>query len=382
MKNLRVLICCIISILILFFAQTALAIEMDVPASAAILVEQKSGRVLFSKDAHVPRPMASTTKIMTALIVLEECDLSDIVEIDRRMSGIEGSSMYLEVGERLTVEELLYGLMLRSGNDAAVALAIHAGESLEGFVEMMNERALAMGLENTSFTNPHGLHHENHHTTAYELAIIAREAMEHEVFKEIITTDKKVVSWEGHEWNRVLSNKNQILSLIEGGNGIKTGYTKAAGRCLVSSAVQEGMQLIAVTLNCQDDFNISAKLLQRGFDEFSMVLLAEKGAILGQVKTDLGMANVIAGEDIALPMKGAEQLSYSIEIPASISGSYEKGAVVGWLDIFSNEERTSSERIANEGIASEKIASFELEIERSIDSDSFWGKIKMIMNNW
>ncbi len=367
MKKLRVLLCGIISLFVLSFAQNALAIDIDVPASAAILVEQKSGRVLFSKDANVPRPMASTTKIMTALIVLEECDLNDVVEIDRRMSGIEGSSMYLEVGERLTVEELLYGLMLRSGNDAAIALAIHAGGSLEDFVNMMNERALKMGLEDTAFANPHGLHDEDHHTTAYELALIARKAMEYEVFREIIITDKKVVSWEGHEWNRVLSNKNKILSLIEGGNGIKTGYTKAAGRCLVSSAMQNGMQLIAVTLNCADDFNISAKLLQRGFDEYSMVTLAQKGAVLGQVKTDVGTASVIAGEEIALPMKPSEQLSYSIEIPASIRGSYEKGTEVGWLDIFSGEE---------------KIASFGLEIERDVDSDSFWGKIKMIMNNW
>jgi D-alanyl-D-alanine carboxypeptidase (penicillin-binding protein 5/6) len=372
MKKLRGLLCGIISLFVLSFAQSALAIDMDVPASAAIMVEQQSGRVLYSKDSDAPRPMASTTKIMTALLVLEECDLSDVVDIDRRMSGIEGSSMYLEVGERLTVEELLYGLMMRSGNDAAIALAIHAGGSLEDFVQMMNERALEMGLENTSFANPHGLHHENHYTTAYELAMIAREAMEHEVFREIIITDKKVVSWEGHEWDRVLSNKNKILSLIEGGNGIKTGYTRAAGRCLVSSAFQDGMQLIAVTLNCPDDFSISAKLLQRGFDEYSLVTLAEKGAVLGQVKTDVGTANVIAGSEIALPMKAGEQLSYSIEIPASIRGSYEKGAVVGWLDIFSAEEE----------IAREIIVSFELEIETGVDSDSFWGKIRMIMNNW
>ena len=369
------LLACICAVVFFFSAPAAMAGDIDVPASAAIMVEQQSGRVLYEKSADERRPMASTTKIMTALIILEECDLDAVVEIDGRMSGIEGSSMYLEVGEKLTVSELLHGLLIRSGNDAAVALAIHARGSVENFVKRMNERAAEMGLKDTSFANPHGLHHAEHYTTARELAKIACAAMEHEVFREIIATERKVVSWDGHEWDRVLTNKNKILTLIEGGNGIKTGYTKAAGRCLVSAAVQDEMQLIAVTLNCGDDFAISAKLLQSGFDDYRMVTVAEKGTVLGKIKTDTGFANVVAQRDMAIPMKDGEQLLYEIEIPAAIHGSYQQGSVVGWLDIFDAGEDTGGEK-------GEKVAGFQLVLETGVDSDSFWGKIKMVVNNW
>ena len=375
MKRFSVLIVvCFCFIGALLPRSVAFAGDIDMPASAAIMVEQTSGRVLYAKNADERRPMASTTKIMTALIVLEECELDAVVEIDSRMSGIEGSSMYLEVGERLTVSELLHGLLIRSGNDAAVAIAIHARGSVEDFVKRMNERAGEMGLRDTSFANPHGLHHAEHYTTARELAKIAREAMTHDVFREIIATERKVVSWDGHEWERVLTNKNQILSLIEGGNGIKTGYTKAAGRCLVSSAKQDDMQLIAVTLNCADDFGMSAKLLQGGFDDYSMVSIAKKGTVIGKIKTDIGFANIITPGEIALPMKDGERLCYELEIPAAIHGSYEKGSVVGWLDVFEGGAQVDENGA--------KIAEFQLVLETGVDSDSFLGKIKMVINNW
>lgn len=235
--------------------------------SGYAVIRLSDGKTILSDNADVPLEMASTTKIMTALIALENCKSDEKVIIDRRSVGIEGSSVYLKEGEELTIKELLFCLMLRSGNDAAVAIATHVANNVEDFAEMMNIRAESLNLRHTHFTNPHGLHDENHYTSARDLALIAAVAMKNSVFRDIVST-KSVTIGMG-ESRRNLTNKNKMLSLYVGANGVKTGYTKKSGRCLVSSATRNGETLICAVLNESDTYGKSAALLDKGFSLLS-----------------------------------------------------------------------------------------------------------------
>ena len=234
----------------------------DVGAGAAILIHAETREPLFELRAGERMLIASTTKIMTALVALERCSLSESVEIDSRSAGKEGSSMYLREGEEYTVEDLLYGLMLASGNDAASALAIHAAGSEAGFVRLMNEKAAELGLEDTSFANPHGLDAEGHYSTARDMAVLAAYAMENDVFARIVSTRSAVV--HGAE----ISNHNRLLSEYPGCIGVKTGYTMAAGRTLVSCAERDGTRFICVTLSDRDDWADHAALYDWAFENF------------------------------------------------------------------------------------------------------------------
>ncbi len=235
--------------------------------SSYIVMNASDCEVMEESNSHLRLPMASTTKTMTALIVIENCRLDETVTVPAEAVGVEGSSVYLKKGDKYTVEELLYGLMLRSGNDAATALAIHTAGSVKNFVEMMNYRAETMGLNDTHFVNPHGLHDDNHYTSAYDLCKIGCFAMKNDVFAKIVGT-KKVTVGKG-ELTRVWCNKNKILSLYDGGNGIKTGFTKAAGRCLIASAERDGVTVVSVVLNRGDMFNDCMNLMDRAFDKIS-----------------------------------------------------------------------------------------------------------------
>lgn len=232
--------------------------------SAFAVLDGDTFTLLCQSNCHAKLPMASTTKIMTALLALENKKTDEKVTVTKEMTGIEGSSVYLKEGEILTIKELLYCLMLRSGNDSAVALAIAVSGSIDGFASMMNERAESMNLLNTHFVNPHGLHDDNHYTSAYDLAYIAAIAMKNPVFRDIVST-KKITVGEG-ESQRYLLNKNKMLLSYDGANGIKTGYTKKSGRCLVSSATKNGRTLICVVLNYGDTYGLSKQLLDKGFD--------------------------------------------------------------------------------------------------------------------
>lgn len=231
--------------------------------SSFICMRADTLRVFDAQNENMRLPMASTTKTMTALIAIENCLPDEIVTVPKAAVGIEGSSIYLREGEKLTVKELLYGLMLRSGNDAATALAIHIAGSVENFASVMNLRAESMGLSNTHFVNPHGLHDENHYTSAYDLCVIGCIAMQNPLFKEIVST-KFVTIGEG-ESRRFWSNKNKILSIYTGGNGIKTGFTKDAGRCLIASAERDGVTVVSVVLNRYDMFNDCMRLMDSAF---------------------------------------------------------------------------------------------------------------------
>ena len=270
-----------------------------VSAKSAYVLDAVSGRVLFTQNPDRQSLIASTTKIMTALIICEQCNVLDRMRIPKEAVGIEGSSMYLKEGEVLTLQELLYGLMLSSGNDAAVALAIYCGGTVEGFAELMNDKARVLGLTGTHFENPNGLDSPGHYSTARDLAVLASYAMENPIFAKTVST--KTVS----AGNRVLRNHNKLLWLLEGADGVKTGYTKAAGRILVSSATRDGRRLIAVTLDDPNDWQDHQALLCDGFSRFTLEKLISAG-------DQVGTAEILNGEISSVPIIAMENFVYSV----------------------------------------------------------------------
>lgn len=266
--SIRFFITLTIIITIFLFATPSKSVDAYAYGCGSIVMEESSYKILGGENYNVRMPMASTTKVMTALLVVENCLMEEKVVVPKEATRVEGSSIYLKEGEILTVKELLYGLMLRSGNDSAVTLAIYVAGSLDNFVAMMNERARGMGLKNTNFCNPHGLHNDNHYTTCYDLCFISCYAMANPIFKEIVGTQNMQFGKE--ESKRYFVNKNKILKLYEGGNGIKTGFTKKSGRCLVASAERGGVQLVSVVLNHGDMWNDSMYLLDIGFKKLGI----------------------------------------------------------------------------------------------------------------
>ena len=247
-------------------------------AESAVLIDLDSKAILFEHGSDRRLGMASTTKIMTALIAAERSDINQRVKIPDEAIGVEGSSIYLQNGETLTMEELLFALLLQSANDAATAIAIAVAGSIGAFADMMNERALQMGLKNTHFTNPHGLYDEEHYTTAYDLAVISAHALKNETIAKIFSTYKATIPIDSTCTKRVLVNHNKLLRIYKGAIGVKTGFTKKTGRCLVSAATRDGLSLVAVTLNAPDDWNDHMKMLDYGFENFESFTVAKAGA--------------------------------------------------------------------------------------------------------
>ena len=244
-------------------------IRASASAGAEIAMELTTRTVLTESNADKRMPMASTTKIMTAIIIAEDCNLDEEITVPDAAVGIEGSSIYLKKDERIDVRDLLYGLMLRSGNDSAVALAIHHSGSVENFVTVMNERAKRIGADNTNFKNPSGLPDDEHYTTARDLCNIACYAMNNEIFREVVSSKSHVGKFRSFE------NKNKMLYRYEGANGVKTGYTLKAGRCLVSSAERDGMDVVTVVLNCYDMYERSSAILDQCFYAYKLLELNE-----------------------------------------------------------------------------------------------------------
>lgn len=260
-------------LLVLLFVLTSVIISSDtsvhLSARAVSLYEPVTESFLYTKNADTPLPMASTTKIMTALVAIENYPLDKEVTVADEATGIEGSSLYLKPGEVLTMRELLYGLMLRSANDAAAAIAYAVSGGITEFADMMNERAISMGLENTHFCNPHGLDAPEHFTTARELAKIAAEALKNPDFKQIASTYKKTITSSENE-ARLVVNHNKLLHLYDGAIGVKTGFTKKCGRCLVGAAERDGLTFITVTIDAPDDWNDHIKLFDLGFSSMEL----------------------------------------------------------------------------------------------------------------
>lgn len=320
---------------------------LDTSARGAVLIEGDSGEIIYEKNAYSPLPMASTTKIMTGIVVIENCNnLDKKYKIPTEAIGTEGSSIYLKDGEELTIRELLYALLLESANDASVALAIITSGSVECFVEKMNEKASTLGLESTHFENPHGLDSENHYSSAYDLAILSRYALSNPIFSEIVATKKMTIPLDNGDGTRVLINHNKLLRLYEGANGVKTGFTKKTGRCLVSSAERDGVWLIAVTLNDPNDWRDHTALFDFGYERYTSVNLADKGDYLIELPLQNGKKSTVLCtnlEPLSVTLKKDDiNISGKLEYIRPLFAPVSKGEVVGKIVFYNNNEEIGS----------------------------------------
>ncbi len=342
-------------------------------AKGMIVLEKNSNRILYCHNQDERLPMASTTKIITAIYVIEHNDnLDKVVEIPKEAVGIEGTSIGLKEGEHLTIKELLYGLMLRSGNDSAVALAIATSGSEKQFVDDVNAYLAERGYSNTHLMNPHGLHNDNHYTSASDLAKITAYALNNAIFAEIVSTKEIQISNElNSKTSRSLKNKNKLLYNCEYVNGVKTGYTRKAGRCFVGSATKNGMSLVCVLLNCVPMFEECEQLLSKGFEEYKLYKLISKEDKLGEIKVKEAKEEVIdvyAREDFYYPLKQSElqEVKMQVLIPSELTAPVEENGSVGKVEIS----------LANQLIFSEKIYSI-----KYVKNNSFQTEFKKIIEN-
>ena len=308
------------------------AFDGNVSAKSAILVDAASGRVLFEKNADERSLIASTTKIMTGLLVCEREDLDREICVPQEAAGVEGSSLYLKAGERITVRELLYGMMLRSGNDAAVALAIATSGSTEAFVDAMNEKAAALGLCDTHFENPNGLDAEAHYSTARDLAKLSIEAMKNETFRAVVSCRSRTSG------TRSFTNHNKRLWRVAGADGVKTGYTKKAGRILVGSASRNGQRLLCVTICDPDDWRDQAALFDFGFSEFKQRTLVKRGEKVGSVKvigSETKEIKLLAEQTLTYPLADGETFETVLHAPDFVYAPVLPGQA-GWLEVRVN----------------------------------------------
>lgn len=306
-----------------------------ISAQKAILTDAQTGRVLYEKDADSRSLIASTTKIMTALVVCEQCNVLDRMRIPKEAVGIEGSSIYLKEGEVLTIQDLLYGLMLHSGNDAAVALAIYCGGTMEGFVQLMNDKAHRLGLTGTHFENPNGLDAPNHYSTARDLAVLTAYAMNNPIFAQTVST-KSVRAGQ-----RSLTNHNKLLWRVDGADGVKTGYTKAAGRILVSSARRDGRRLICVTINDGNDWADHASLLEDGFSKYTVKTIITEGDCLGSREVVGGQSDrvqLLAAEGFQFSLSPDEEPKIVISGPGFAYAPVVQGEEAGFAYVLLGEE--------------------------------------------
>ena len=319
-------LCCLAALLILCYIVPCQSYAVSTSATSAILVDVNSGRVLYEQNADARMLIASTTKIMTALVAIQRGDLGDMVKVGREATLTEGSSMYLKEGEELTLESLLYGLLLCSGNDAAVAIAEHVGGSQAGFVAMMNETAKELGMDHSSFANPNGLDHEDHYSTARDMAKLACAAVENETLVRIAST--RTVQTGG----RTMANHNKLLTYMDGCIGLKTGYTRAAGRTLVSCVQQNGQRLVAVTLQDGNDWADHQALFAYGFSTYP----AQRPAVLGQTVASAVVAGGVtktvplaAAAGFSWPVGEGERLETRVELTESLTAPLLAGTAVG-----------------------------------------------------
>ncbi len=324
---------------LILFSQVAVYAEgINVSAYSAILTEASSGDVIYEKNAHEKLPMASTTKIMTAIVALESGNIDRIVHISEHACGVEGSSIYLSSGEELTLEELLYALMLESANDAAAAIAYEIAGGINEFSDMMNNTAKKIGLTETHFTNPHGLDNDEHYTTASDLAKLTAYALKNEQFKKIVSTYKHQIPLRGDEGVRVLLNHNKLLRISNDVIGVKTGFTKHSGRCLVSAAERDGVCVIAVTLNAPDDWKDHTSLHELGFSEYCMFKLADAEEFVVKIPcvgADDGFVTASNSGTLEICAKANSQFTHVIEAERLLIPPIENGSLLGRVVFYS-----------------------------------------------
>lgn len=354
--------------------------EPIINARAAIIYDRKTKEKIWGKNEMDKKAMASTTKIMTAIVVLENSNLSDVVTISKKAAGTGGSKLKISAGDKITVKDLLYGLMLRSGNDSAVALAEYVGNDLTGFSEMMNKKAKELGLSNTNFVTPHGLDDQNHYTTAYELAILTDYALENEMFRKIVNTKMATITINGNSRN--IYNTNELLGVLAGVDGVKTGFTNNAGRCLVTSCTRDGNQIIVVVLGCdtkKQRTSDSTKLIEYGFKNYIRVNLEEKiqkefenwkqinskRIYINKAKVqeiELKLEEIVKKE---IPIKINEQNDITIEINAiyQYEAPVEKGQKIGNVIVKNKEEIVESvDIICSKTIEKQDIFSYMIQL--------------------
>ncbi len=345
---------CLIPILILssgiainaFANEDYLAIlqSTSVSAECAAVYQANTDTFIYGKNDKTRHPMASTTKIMTALVAIEKSNPDDIVKIAKEAVGVEGSSVYLKENEEISMENLLYALLLQSANDAAAAIAYHISGSIEEFALLMNKKASEIGAKDTNFTNPHGLDDDNHYTTSRDLAIISAKALEDELFREIVSCKKKTITDENGDITRVLVNHNKLLHLFEGAIGVKTGYTKKTGRCLVSAAEKNGILMICVTLDAPSDWSDHCTLLSRAFDCYESTVVAN----IGDISIDMpmlggGNIKVINSEAlIAVSEKGENSHKLVYDINRYAVPPVREGDLLGRVYLYYGDKIISS----------------------------------------
>ncbi|MBQ8845203.1 MAG: D-alanyl-D-alanine carboxypeptidase [Clostridia bacterium] len=342
-------------------------------AKAMCLIEASSGRVLFNKNENQKLPMASTTKIMTAITAIENCkNLDEKFEVSKRAIGIEGTSLYLREGDKYSMRELLYALMLISGNDASVAIGERISGEFERFVDLMNDTVKKIGLKNSHFENTHGLDAKGHYTSAYDLAKITAYALKNPIFEEIVSTRNiKITNGKNNEV-RYLKNKNKLLNTFEGCNGVKTGYTDDAKRCLVASAKRDGMQLVCVVLNCRPMFEECSSLLNQAFEKYKMYNLTKGLEIKTQLNVEDGRKGFVKmgkKKDFLYPLRDDEfsKIKYELSYDKNLIAPVKKGEKVGEYKIYFD----------NDLLFCEKIYTIE-----SVKTMSFLQKLKKMLSNW
>ena len=351
--------------LIFMYNQCGVLAQDETSAAAACVMEMETGRVLFAANPHTRLPMASTTKVMTALLALERGDLQDEVVCSQKAFGVPGTSIYLQAGERLTLEQMLLGLMLASGNDAAVAIAEHIGGSIEGFAAMMNARAAQIGAVNTRFVNPHGLPDDGHYTTAYDLTLIAREAMRNEAFRRLVSTQRASIPWAGRTYDRQLHNKNRLLADYPGATGVKTGFTSKAGRCLVFGAQRDGMEIVGVVLGCGNWFDEAARLMDGCFETYAMTRVLEPTISAGRIPVTDGerdSCGMCVMENLSVPLRSGEAVQAVLDVPQSVRAPVYPGMHLGTVQLVANGQVYAQ----GEVVASERVdqSGFRLDVRR------------------
>lgn len=312
----------------------------SINALAAVVMEASSGRVLYSKNATVRRSIASTTKIMTAIVALENGSLEDEVTISKRASGIGGSALGLQTGQKFTLKELLYAMLMNSANDAAIAVAEHIGGTVEGFAEMMNKKAESLGAADSRFVTPHGLDAVDQYSTAYDLAIITRYALKNQMFAEIVSATNFYIPGHG------LYNTNELLGAYPGVDGVKTGFTGKAGRCLVTTAQRNGMRVVTVVMGSPTRTaraNASIALLDYAYANFSMHKLMKAGDIYARVPVYKGIGSSTSlkvAQDVALPLSEVETETLEVReyVPDVLNAPVYAGIDTGFVEYVLNGE--------------------------------------------
>jgi D-alanyl-D-alanine carboxypeptidase (penicillin-binding protein 5/6) len=303
-----------------------------ISAETAVLIDVATGRILAEKQGDKRMRIASLTKIMTAIVALEEDNSQDIVTTPNSAYAKEGSTIYLKRGEKMKMEDMLYGLMLRSGNDAAVAIAEHVGGSIEGFAKLMNEKAEYIGMQSSHFTNPHGLDDSNdHYSTARDMAVLTAYALRNPEFRKIVSAQVKNIPWEGEKWERKLVNKNKMLRLYQGADGVKTGYTKIAKRCLSSSATRNGQQLAVVVLNAPQDWDDSMKWLDYGFNKYPRTEIIKSNQRMGEDKQGNGVLAYYSSQAFSYPLTAEEKSQVHVRVVRNLKQPFLEITLGGTL---------------------------------------------------